>query len=304
MSISMRKIIGDTVRGARAADLAAIGLFAAALLSVANIDSNENLARAGQPAPEAESAHTVAVAADAGAESDRRLLSVDDALEYARTRSAGLRNVADYTATFSKVESVNRRIIEQKMELKFRRKPFSVYMQSYSKRRPAREVIFVAGKNDDMLLVHESGLKSLLTLRLKPDDPRVMAENRYSITEIGIEKLLETTLSIWDEEKDISPTNVKVTLTGSARLGSAECEVIEVAHKRPLAGLKYQRTRLSFDKKTGFPVQVEHYAWPAQAGETSRLVERYTYLNIRANVGLTDEDFNPANSDYRFRAAW
>ena len=60
-----------------------------------------------------------------------------------------------------------------------------------------------------------------------------------------------------------------------------------------LAGLKFHVTRLSFEKKTGFPVQVEQYDWPEESDEEKPpLVERYTYSDIKATCGLTDADFD------------
>src|SRR5262245_51272813 len=112
-----------------------------------------------------------------GSPSGSTVNSLSDAIEFARDRQAALKPVVDYTATFSKAEFIDRRLLSQTMDLKFRRKPFSVYLRCHSKLQPAREAIFVAGMNDDKLLLHESGLKALITMSLKPDDPRVMAEN-------------------------------------------------------------------------------------------------------------------------------
>jgi hypothetical protein len=226
---------------------------------------------------------------------------LSDAIEFARGRQAAFKPVVDYTATFSKTESIERRLVSQTMDLKFRRKPFSVYLRCHSRLQPAREAIFVAGMNDDKLLLHESGLKALITMSLKPDDPRVMAENRYPVTDIGMEKMLDAVLAIWEREKQIDPANVVVNYASSAMVGLVECEEIEVTHGQRLAGLKFHATRLSIEKKTGFPMQVEQYDWPQKAGEKPPLVERYTYSDIKTNCGLTDADFDPANSAYRFK---
>lgn len=278
-----------------ATGLAAVGLVVAAWLLVAHVESDDNHARAAGLRGAAESAKPVLAGGDGVA-----IHSLDEAIEFARTRRERLKQLAGYTAVFSKTEFVNQRLISQTMDLKFREQPFSVYVRGHSKRQPAREVIFVAGKNDDRLLFHESGLKALITVNLKPDDPRVLAENRYPITEIGMAKMLDTVLAIWELEKDIAPANVEVLLSVPGETGSNQCEEIQITHKKQLDGLKFHRTRLSFERESGFPVLVEQYDWPEQAGESPVLVEQYIYADIKTNPGLSDADFDPDNSEYKF----
>lgn len=282
------------------AGLAAAGLVCAARLTVSPVESDENPAREGLQTPAADSAGPGAGTNGGGSLVMR---SLDDAIEFAQVRRAALQHVDDYTATFSKTESIDQRLVSQTMNLKFRQKPFSVYMHCHSRRQPDREVIFIAGKNDDKLMVHESGLRAFVTMSFKPDDSRVMAECRHPITEIGMAKMLDATLAIWEREKDISPTNVEVTFSSPVRLGTTDCEEIRIMHEKPLVGLKFHITRLSFDRKTGFPVRVEQYDWPKQAGEKPPLAEQYTYSDIKPNAGLTDLDFDRGNSEYRFGGA-
>jgi hypothetical protein len=275
--------------------LAAVGLVVAAWLSVAHVESDDNNASGAGLRAATDSAKPV-LTSDNGI----AMHSVDDAIEFARARREKLRRVAGYTAVFSKTEFVARRLISQTMDLKFREQPFSVYVRGHSKRQPAREVIFVAGKNDDKLIFHEAGLKALITVNLKPDDPRALAENRYPITEIGMAKMLDTVMAIWEREKDIAPANVEVLLSGPGNLGSNEREEVQITHKERLEGLKFHRTRVSFERGTGFPVLVEQYDWPEQAGEIPPLVEQYLYADIKTNPGLTDTDFDRDNSEYKF----
>ena len=125
-------------------------------------------------------------------------------------------------------------------------------------------------------------------------------ENKYPITEIGMAKMLDTVMAIWEREKDIAPANVEVLLSGPGNLGSNEREEIQITHKERLEGLKFHRTRVSFERETGFPVLVEQYEWPSQAGDSPALVEQYVYADIKTNPGLSDSDFDPDNSEYKF----
>lgn len=275
--------------------LAAVGLAVAAWLSVAHVESDQGNSREARLRAAANSAKPILAGDDGIA-----IHSLGDAIEFARARRESLQHVTGYTAVFSKTEFVNQRLISQTMDLKFREQPFSVYVHSHSKRQPAREAIFVSGKNDDRLMFHDAGLKALITVNLKPDDPRVLAENRYPITEIGMAKMLDTVIAIWELEKDIAPANVEVLLSPAKNLSSNEREEIQITHRERLDGLKFHRTRLSFERATGFPVLVEQYDWPLQAGDSPPLVEQYIYDDIKANPGLSDADFDPENSEYKF----
>ena len=39
---------------------------------------------------------------------------------------------------------------------------------------------------------------------------------------------------------------------------------------------------------------------PAKAGDPLPVIEEYTYLNLKLNVGLTDKDFDHTNEEYNF----
>jgi hypothetical protein len=54
------------------------------------------------------------------------------------------------------------------------------------------------------------------------------------------------------------------------------------------------------DDEWKIPVRYAAYGWPNKAGGEMDVIEEYTYQNIKINVGLTDKDFDVANSDYNF----
>ncbi|HUQ72570.1 MAG TPA: DUF1571 domain-containing protein, partial [Planctomycetaceae bacterium] len=82
------------------------------------------------------------------------------ALEHAYAARQKLAAVTDYEAIFSKQEHIGRRMRATSMKMKVREQPFSVYL-NYITAHPGREVIYVAGRNNGMLLAHEAGLKSI-----------------------------------------------------------------------------------------------------------------------------------------------
>ena len=42
------------------------------------------------------------------------------------------------------------------------------------------------------------------------------------------------------------------------------------------------------------------YHWPAAEKAAPPVMEEYTYVNVKVNVGLTDKDFDPENPEYKF----
>lgn len=227
---------------------------------------------------------------------------LDDAIEFVQPSIQALQKVNDYSAVFTKTELVHGRLLTQKMDMKFREKPFSVYFHGHSKRKAGREVIFVAGRNDNRLIVHEVGLKSIVgTMNLTTDDPKVMDTNRHPITDVGMANVIKSALDIWKNEKTtLDPANIEVRIVPSVQVGDRDCEAVEIAHNHPQSGLTYQVGRIYVDKETRLPVQAELYGWPEAPGDEPPLLEQYIYTNVKTNIGLVDADFDPQNREYRF----
>ncbi len=162
-----------------------------------------------------------------------------------------------------------------------------------------REVIFVEGKNNNNLLVHEAGFASLIgTLELPPDGSQAMAENRYPITKAGIQKMMEAVIEQWEEETKYGETEVKYF--EDAKIGEVKCRVIESSHPQPRKQFKFHITRVWIDEQTGLPVRVQQFGFPAKSGAKPPVIEDYTFTNIKAEVRLTDRDFDTKNPSYNY----
>ena len=203
-----------------------------------------------------------------------------------------------YSCVFAKKEVVDDHMIEQTITLKVRHKPFSVYMY-FREPRAGREVIFVEGKNENRLLVHETGLASLIgTLALAPEDPRVRAENRHPITKAGIVRTVEAQIANWESERQYGETEVRYF--EDAKIGEMVCRVVESSHPQPRKQFAFQTTRLWIEVKTGYPVRLQQYAFPKKLGSKGPLVEDYTFTELKTDVELTDRDFDVENPAYNF----
>lgn len=225
------------------------------------------------------------------------------AIRVARQSLGRIGAVSGYSCVFAKKEVVDDHLIEQTMTLKVRHKPFSVYMY-FREPKAGREVIFVEGQNENRLLVHETGLASLIgTLALAPEDPRVRAENRHPITKAGIVRTLETQIAIWEGERKYGETEVRYF--EDAKLGEMVCRVVESSHPQPRKQFAFQTTRLWIDVKTGYPVRLQQYAFPKKPGSKGPsgkgpLVEDYSFTELKTDVELTDRDFDVENPAYNY----
>ncbi len=220
------------------------------------------------------------------------------ALRHAKSCLTKAQEMKGYECTFSKKEVVGNELISQTMKMKVRHEPFSVYM-CFVEPAKGREVIYVEGKNDNKLQVHETGLAALIgTLTLSPEDSRVMAENRYPITKAGIQKMMEAVIAQWEEETKYGETDVKYF--EDAKIGDLKCRVIESSHPQPRKQFKFHMTRVWIEEQTGLPVRVQQFGFPVKSGTKPPVMEDYTFTNIKAEVRLTDRDFDTKNPTYNY----
>ena len=209
-----------------------------------------------------------------------------------------IEEIRGYEVIFTKKELVGDRMVSQKMRMKFRREPFSVYF-CFLGDLAGREVIYVQNSNDGQIVAHETGIASLAgTLRLDPTDSLAMSENRHPITEAGIENFLLALRKQWTEESKYGETDVKYYR--EAKLGKMTCSVIEVSHPRPRRQFAFHRTRLWIDGKTGIAVRLQQFGFPVRSKEKPPLVEDYKYTDLRTDVRLSDRDFDENNPKYNY----
>lgn len=209
-----------------------------------------------------------------------------------------IEEISGYETTVTKNELVGNRMVAQRMKMKFRREPFSIYFYFLGDLE-GREVIYVQDSNDGQILVHDTGIASLVgTLRLAPTDSLAMRENRHPITEAGIENFLLALRRQWTKESKYGETDVKYYR--NAKLGNMTCKVIDVSHPRPRRQFAFHRTRLWIDSKTGIAVRVQQFGFPVRDGAKPPLVEDYKFTDLRTNVRISNLDFDENNPKYNY----
>jgi hypothetical protein len=221
------------------------------------------------------------------------------AIRIAQSSLEALEGVRDYECLFTKRELIDGQMTSQMMQMRFREQPFSVYYK-FGPPFAGREVLYVAGRNNGMMLAHEgSGVKSLVgSVSLALDCPKAKSENRHPLTEGGMRNIVALLVKQWEHESAYG--EIEVQFYPSARVGDVECRVIEASHPRPRRQFLYHVTRLYLDSDTNYPVRLENYGWPAAASVNPPLIEEYTFLNVRTNLGFTDREFDPSNPEYSF----
>jgi hypothetical protein len=242
-----------------------------------------------------------AAAESPAADAEQSPLTLRDVINFAAESRDAVKEIKDYTAVFSKTEMIKGKLIKQELQMKFRAKPFSVYFLYRGGSADGRQAIYVDGRYDNKLIVKEAnGIGSVLPggVHLRLSDARVVAENRYPVTHVGIANLLETTIRDWEKESKVAGDQVDVKFFPHAKLKEVPCQAVQVMHLKKLGDLKYHMNRVYFDKETRLPVRAERYGWPAREGEKPPLLEEYRYTDLKTNVKLNDADFDPAR--YRF----
>ena len=236
---------------------------------------------------------------------------IDPALEIALDSLRHVRSqVHDYTAIFIKRWRVDGDLPPlQYASLKIRNRktqgeeisvPLSVYLDFLKPSSvKGREVIWVEGRNDGNMIVHQGGFASFLTTHLNPEGMLAMRGQRYSIKEIGIENLLEKIVAT--AYRDRQHGECEVQIQHNQPFGEASCTLVDITHPIRREHFRFHRARLYFDNSSKMPVRYQAWLWPETPDGPPVLDEEYNYFNLQVNVGLTDADFEPENPSYRFR---
>ena len=264
------------------------------------------VARARRPAYQVADRSEAAMAAAAapqlspGQSGEHPLMPV---LRWAYSGIGNVEKIQDYSATVAKRERIGGKVGDYEyMFVKLRQAPFSVYMYFLG---PAdlkgQEVLFIEGQNNGNMLAHGVGLKNSVfgTVKIKPDGPIAMRNQRYPLTELGILNLTQRLVEVG--EQDVKYGECEVKFYEGAKINNRVCTCIEVIHPVPRRNFLYHLARIFVDKELNLPIRYESYDWPGEDGGPPELLEEYTYLNLKLNNGFTDADFDAKNPNYKFR---
>jgi hypothetical protein len=240
---------------------------------------------------------------------------LDPALEFARNGLATIQSeIRDYTCTLVKRERINGQLGDYEyMFTKIRNRqvvdgqvvsPFSVYMYFLKPTSvQGREVLYVEGKNDNKMIAREGGTagKYLPTVWLRPNGIIAMRGQLYPITDIGLENLVVKLIERGESEKKSGNMNCAVSFAQNAKINGRACTLLQIKYDKPGPNVEFHLAQIFIDDEHQVPIRYAAFGFPQKPGESPPVLEEYTYLNLKFNVGLTDKDFDETNSEYRFR---
>jgi outer membrane lipoprotein-sorting protein len=201
--------------------------------------------------------------------------------------------VDQYTATFLIQERLAAELgPTQRLQLKFK-KPFKIYLRWLTGKHEGRQALFPAGTDGNELWVRLPMLVGSVTVSLDPQSPRARKGSRHPITDVGIGRLLD----FITESSSQGLQHGELTIEDGGKLVTFD----RLAHRfvmhfpnDPTKGYYCMTARIDVDLERQLPIYAEIFDWDG------RLIERYGYIDLRLNPGLTDQDFDAKNSDYGF----
>lgn len=234
------------------------------------------------------------------------------AFRYAQARSDYIaKNVRDYSCRLIKRERIDGELqshqfinvmmrCEQKNDGQVEQ-PMAVFMQFLAPRiLKDRRVLYVEGQNDGNMLIRKGG-RSMKYLRLEfdPKGRAARRESNYPITDIGFDKIIDRLLErvASDIKNDPTAANTQVSHYRNAKVGDRICTHIQILHPKRGEGIQFHKASLYVDDKLHVPIRLVVHDWPASEGVKPPLMEEYTYVNLKLNVGLSDADFSESKLD-------
>jgi hypothetical protein len=212
--------------------------------------------------------------------------------------------ITDYTATLTRQERIGDLLSEPnrlraKIRNELENQPLSVYIhftQPASVR--GREVIWVAGENENNITAHEgNGVLNQFRVIQPHDGFIAMMGSRYSIAETGIQRLMEKLIQHALHDREYGECEVQLSEVQSAGVA---CRRIRVVHPFEREHFIFHIVEVDIDLQRNIPVRLASWMWPETDGGEPPLAEEYIYTDIKLNVGLTNDDFNPDSEQYNY----
>ncbi|MCX6354264.1 MAG: DUF1571 domain-containing protein [Candidatus Aureabacteria bacterium] len=219
--------------------------------------------------------------------------AISDPVAMLRKALKNYQSVWNYTAIFHKQQRVRGTLFEEEeIQLKFK-KPFMVYMKWIGAIDSGREVLYIQGQQEGRILVHLGGMINYFapSFLIHPTGTLAMRKNLRPISESGIENTI--TLLIGVCEKAEKNGDMEMHYLGAGKIGERTTQKWERVLPQG-KGYPAHRTLVDLDSEMGYPLSVISYGWNGE------LLEKYLYLDLRTNVGLTGKDFERGNRDYGF----
>lgn len=225
----------------------------------------------------------------AGAARRQELRLKNDPIGYITEVRDRCAKIDQYTITFIRQERRGLGFLKsmqppERIECRFRRVPFSVYMHWTDPDIKYGESTYVEGEQNDMVrFVPRHGLLGLKPgiTRVGLQTPVTWGEARYSMRDFGMENMLNRTLATFEKGRE----GAKVTYMGTSRIGEEH---------RLAAGLRIEYSPSLFPapiQEVYFDVERELPLGTITRFPDETIDTAYFYEDFDPGMKLTDDDF-------------
>lgn len=177
----------------------------------------------------------------------------------------------------------------EKIAVIFRADPFSVKFTWDDPASYLAESVYVAGENDNKLIVREKhGLLGLppVVRRLDAIDSVRWGQSKRPITDFGLSKLMERTISTIDRPPAGQPARIEYRGVTTLELTGQEAHHL-VVMRAVAPGHPDPRQDMWIDTQTQLPAGTALYL------PEDKLDALYLYADVRPDASISDKDFQP-----------
>ena len=203
--------------------------------------------------------------------------------------------VESYTAIFHKQQRIAGELLdEENIFLKFRKKPYSLYMKWVTEPYKGSELLYVVGWNESRIKAHRGGFFSFIVRNLDPNDPKLMKNNLRPVTSTGVGFLLQTVAI--NMRKAIKAGVLTFTNRGKESVYDRDTQVmvIDILPNENAEDYDGAQFFINQDVESKILLRIRVY------DRDGRLVENYGYENLNLDARLSDVDFDSKNPEYDF----
>ena len=126
-----------------------------------------------------------------------------------------------------------------------------------------------------------------------------MQGQKYPISEIGLVRLVEKLIERGAE--DLDNPDISISINRDHVHDERPAKLIRIRRSQPSGKQDdFSLAEITIDIERNLVVAYRSFGWPAKEGEPPPLLESYFYYDLETNVGLSEQDFDPTNSQYEF----
>lgn len=214
-------------------------------------------------------------------------LALEDPLALLRLAQKNYQNfVRDYVCMFLKQERINGHMKkEERIRVCFKEAPFSVLMSWQDPKGIVEKVLYVAKDNNTTMLIRPAGLAGMLVRTVRKDvyDPKLKTTCLRTPNQFGFGQALARIIRAYEVAKEQGVLSTQYL--GLKKVDGRDCLVL-ASNLPALNGQPAYRLVTFLDKDYLLPTRIESY------DKVGTRFSVYTYLDVRFNLGLTDELFS------------